>query len=516
MPEHLRALSRKELVRSSGKSDFADDEAFRFRHLLIRDAAYSAMPKEARAELHARFAQWLTRIAGDHIGEYEEILGYHYEQAYRYRAELGPLDAESQQWAVTAAQHLMASGQRAYLRGDGLAAVKLLRSAFDLLPEEHPDRPRFAAEYGLALDITGDLLGLGEILSPELQRARDRGDELGAAQIEVILLSSQTASGELTVQQILDRSAALRDVFKGHGDEWGVARATQEYARHEFFLGHAGAAKELLEDLIRHSPQEIVPPLATFMYYATMYWGATPVSEALARLDEIDIRSSRTSEGVYCRFAGGLNALVGNLAAARELLQRAKQIEGELGRLILQDTVDGHFLGPIEAEAGNFEVAEAALLGAYERMMARGERGFSSTVAGHLGALYVSMGRYEDAERYGQITLELAQPDDSEAQAQGSAVLGRVYAARDEFVEAEKLVRRAVEIAMATDYLERRGTALRDLAEVLVAAGRPVEAREALTKALESYEAKGATAPAAKVRVRLNELQALADQPSRG
>ena len=94
------------------------------------------MPKEARADLHARFAQWLTRIAGDHIGEYEEILGYHYEQAYRYRAELGPLDAESRQWAVDRCPAPLASGQRAYLRGDGRAAVKLLRSAFDLLPED--------------------------------------------------------------------------------------------------------------------------------------------------------------------------------------------------------------------------------------------------------------------------------------------------------------------------------------------------------------------------------------------
>lgn len=45
VPTHLRTLARKELVRPE-RADFAGDEAFRFRHLLIRDAAYGAMPKE--------------------------------------------------------------------------------------------------------------------------------------------------------------------------------------------------------------------------------------------------------------------------------------------------------------------------------------------------------------------------------------------------------------------------------------------------------------------------------------
>jgi tetratricopeptide (TPR) repeat protein len=252
------------------------------------------------------------------------------------------------------------------------------------------------------------------------------------------------------------------------------------------------------------------------MYYATLYWGPTPVDEALAHLAELDTRASLSFEGVYCRFGGGVNALIGNYAVARELLERAREIEGLLGRLVLQDTIDGHFVGPIETAAGNFDIAETAMLGAYERMIARGERGFSSTVAGHLGHLYVQMGRWADAERWGQITLDLAVLDDMEAQAQGHAVLGRVYAARGDFDEGERLARRALEISMSTDYLDRQGSVLRDLAEVMVAAGRMDEARAALDQALETFTRKGATAPAAKVRLRLSELQALADQPSRG
>ena len=67
------------------------DDAFRFRHLLIRDTAYDALPKAARVELHERFADWLEEN-GTSLVELDEILAYHLEQAYRYRKELGASD----------------------------------------------------------------------------------------------------------------------------------------------------------------------------------------------------------------------------------------------------------------------------------------------------------------------------------------------------------------------------------------------------------------------------------------
>ena len=89
----LTALVRKDVIRPD-RSSFPDDDAFRFRHMLIRDAAYRSLPKEARADLHERFAAWLEQVGGPRLHEFEEILGYHLEQAYRCLAELGPLDAD--------------------------------------------------------------------------------------------------------------------------------------------------------------------------------------------------------------------------------------------------------------------------------------------------------------------------------------------------------------------------------------------------------------------------------------
>ena len=86
----LAALVRKELIRPD-RPLLAGEDGFRFRHLLIRDAAYNALPKATRADLHERYAAWLERH-GTVLVELDELLGYHLEQACRYRAELGTPD----------------------------------------------------------------------------------------------------------------------------------------------------------------------------------------------------------------------------------------------------------------------------------------------------------------------------------------------------------------------------------------------------------------------------------------
>ena len=89
--ERLNALVERELV-FPAEARFVDEAAYRFRHVLVRDAAYAAIVKHLRAELHEHFADWLERKVGDRLSEVEEIVGYHIEQAYRYREELGPVD----------------------------------------------------------------------------------------------------------------------------------------------------------------------------------------------------------------------------------------------------------------------------------------------------------------------------------------------------------------------------------------------------------------------------------------
>src|SRR6185436_19555389 len=142
---HLSALVRQELIRPDS-TVFAGDEAFRFRHILIRDAAYEALPKATRARLHERFADWLERRAPDLV-ELDEIVGYHLEQAARYRLELGDHDAEL---AARAAERLLVAGERALQRRDVRASANLLARGLALEP---PERRSVEREWKLVLSL---------------------------------------------------------------------------------------------------------------------------------------------------------------------------------------------------------------------------------------------------------------------------------------------------------------------------------------------------------------------------
>jgi class 3 adenylate cyclase/pSer/pThr/pTyr-binding forkhead associated (FHA) protein len=165
------ALARKAFIQQGG-TPFAGEEAFHFSHILIRDAAYEGMLKEVRADLHERFADWMERKAGERITEYEEILGFHLEQAYRYRGELRPRDGQERRLAQRAADHLAGSGSRALARGDMPAAVNLLERAVSLLPDEDPRRPDLLLKLGIALAETGELGRADALLSERIRQAR--------------------------------------------------------------------------------------------------------------------------------------------------------------------------------------------------------------------------------------------------------------------------------------------------------------------------------------------------------
>ena len=119
----LTGLVRKELVRPD-KAQLTGEDAYRFRHLLIRDAAYEALPKATRAELHELFADWLAEH-GLELVELDEILGYHLEQAHRYRTELGE---ENGGLGVRAAERLTSAGRRSLMMGDGARRCQPARS----------------------------------------------------------------------------------------------------------------------------------------------------------------------------------------------------------------------------------------------------------------------------------------------------------------------------------------------------------------------------------------------------
>src|SRR5262249_60084367 len=120
-------------------------EALRFHSLLIRDAVYESVPKRVRAVWHERLAGWLAQTVGEQVGQYEEILGHHLEQAFRYHMELGPLDDHAREIGREGAEYLRSAGRRAFARGDMDVAAGLLRGAVRPLEGRESLAPRAPA-----------------------------------------------------------------------------------------------------------------------------------------------------------------------------------------------------------------------------------------------------------------------------------------------------------------------------------------------------------------------------------
>ena len=218
-----------------------------FRHLLIRDAAYDAIPKTTRAELHERFAAWLD-AAGGSLGEQDEIVGYHLEQAYRYRLELGA-DGRTR----AAARRRRRSAPRGRRRA-GVSAERLL--GVDQSPRAGVRRCSLSTihcelsilpDLGSALGEAGDMNGARAHFDEAIERASALGDEQMRMHAVVERVVDQRRMHDREEARRARQSRALV-VFEAAGDERGLSRAWQLLARGALLVeGSSGMPSESLE-----------------------------------------------------------------------------------------------------------------------------------------------------------------------------------------------------------------------------------------------------------------------------
>ncbi|MEP6470122.1 MAG: adenylate/guanylate cyclase domain-containing protein [Chloroflexota bacterium] len=489
--DRLASLMRMELVRPD-QASFAGDEAYRFRHLLIRDAAYQALAKQTRSELHERFAAWLQGVASERLAEYEEIIAYHLEQAYRYRTELGPPDGHALTLAERAGALLADAGERADARGDVSATVDLLSRAVDLLPDA-PRRRRLRSRLADRVYEAGDAPRAERILTDAIAEADRAGDEGAGAMARLILsfVYSSTRSSELS--DVLEETERLVAVLTRVGDEAGARLAEAGAAFMLFAMGRAEEAARRAGALVELGDgDELWQQQARQTRGASMVWGPMPIEEAISAT-EAQTASAHGSMSVMGAYLGmaRLRALQGRFAEARELHAKARAAFEDLGnRLLVLSSLDAE--GDIEHLAGN-DAEAARLIGeAYDGMTATGDRSFASTFAAELGLVLLELRQDEDAWRFGTIARETSSSDDVMSQAFGRTVQARVLSRRGEHDAAVPLATEAVEIIGRTDYLDQHGQLLVQLALILREAGKPDEAVAMARQAVAMFEQKGA------------------------
>jgi class 3 adenylate cyclase/tetratricopeptide (TPR) repeat protein len=506
----LLALTRKELIRPD-RAQFAGEDAFRFRHLLIRDAAYHGMPKEARAELHERFADWLTEQASDRLPEYEDILGYHLEQAYRYRTELGPVDEGGRDLQRRAASALAGAAQRGLARDDIHTALGLLRRAIDLTPRESSESRRLRWALADSHQEIGDIaesLQITSDLVEDAQRANDRAIESLARSHRAYLITMTDPS--IPQKAALDEAERAMRTLEEMGDQAGVMRVSRTVSFMTFAMGDVDLSVSLARARYqqakalgdRRETGRAVPAVSGGLYY-----GATPVPEAV---DEIlrmlpDIAGSRLSTAEAMVHLPALYAMQGRFDEARRSGSESKSIFLEMGnRWRLATRV--FFSGPMFMLAGDFEGAERELRESLTWLEEMGDKGFQSTVLPDLAEALIAQGRSEEAEPLIIRSRAIGGSDDIVTQFAWRKALAAVLASRGEFEEAVRLARDAVALADGTGYLSLRGECHARLGDVLRLAGQKEAAQEAFTLALGLFERKGNEVLAAHVRHELASL----------
>jgi predicted ATPase len=217
---HLHSLERKQLVRPSQLATIGE-EMFSFCHLLIELAAYRSMARETRAEPHERFAGWFEGEAAQSTPGFEEVVGYHLEQTYRERRQLGLLNAHSRVLAERAGEWLASAGLQAFGRFDVAAAENLWSRAKSLLPPDHTDLPQVRRYLVEAYEVLGrhahaDAM-LREMLD-ELSADEDRSLEqvIGLERARIRLFTGPDPVSLRTLQVEAERALEPCYYLEGH------------------------------------------------------------------------------------------------------------------------------------------------------------------------------------------------------------------------------------------------------------------------------------------------------------
>jgi tetratricopeptide (TPR) repeat protein len=498
--QHLMALVRRQLIQPDPSASSVED-AFRFKHALIQDAAYNGLPKEVRADLHERLAR---RLGASPDGE-DEIVGFHLEQSYRARFELGLVGERERKLAAEAMARLEAAGRKAFVLGDPAACANLLGRATSLLPPDDPTRLALLPTLGAALFEAGRLADADRVLTEAIERSA--GDELIEARARVerefVRLQAEGGGSVAEAGKVVD--AALR-VFEQWEDELGQCRAWSLRALFDWIQGQVAKADEAWRCAAEHAlhagdERELFEILDWRASAAPV--GPTHVAEAIKRCLDIreQVQSSPVAVAEMLHPLAALHAMQGEFEVARSLVREANAILDELGRMYT--VAVAHHGASVELLAGQPARAEERLRRAYDHLDEMGEKALLATTAGMLAQALYAQGRWDEAERFCVASREAAAAEDLSAQVEWRSVHAKILARQGSREEAETLSRDAVALVAATDLLTYHGDAMLDLAEVLELSGKSAEARAANRGGLELYERKGNLISAERARSRL-------------
>jgi class 3 adenylate cyclase len=504
LDSRLTALVRRGLV---GALRGGDDDTYRFHHVLVRDVVYAGITKEARADLHERFGSWLEQREGP-----DELVGYHFEQAHRYRGEVRPGDPQLVELAQRAGVSLAAAGIRAFRRADRGATVNLLTRAAVLLPRDERRRAEILCELAMAQWNSGNAAAALEALGKAVSIADSfRPEPLLRPRLErsyIELFTDPSGDATAAVEAAQDAIPTFEDL----GDERALGRAWRiiGYVRGPMQGRCADwlKASERAAIHYRRSGWSAAGPLGEVA--AALYYGPTPVLESTEQSEQLlSEATDRLGRASVLAFLGGLAVLATRFDEGFAYLREADVIYGELGEVWSRANNSGRILGRSQRIAGDLESAQKTFHECCETLEQLHDEAALSSIAAELAHVLFDLGASADAAPWVRLAEERAPVGDVIAQFWWRLVKARLLAEGGHGEEADRLAREAVALADTTDALTDRGETLLEHAHVLRLGGRMVEAGGRAEAALALFEEKGNEASARLARSVLADVIAV-------
>jgi class 3 adenylate cyclase/tetratricopeptide (TPR) repeat protein len=469
--EPLDDLLLRDFVLPEPRSSIRAENAYRFKHVLIREVAYSGLSKSARAEHHRAFAGWLKERAGD---ELLEIRAYHLDHAAKLTAELeGSVPIELQH---EAAEALTEAGLRAFAREANRTARHLFVRSVELEPTL---RRRYLAAR--AADRLSDLPAVAREMEEVLAAAIGEGDKWTQGRALVTLAEAVLLRGAdvQAAEQMIDEAL---EVFEP-GDLEGRYRALRARASIAWARGDLAKEEQLMLEGLELARQagrkdfesEASDELASVYLARLELDRAAPLVEQAILLAEQS--GSAEARGRALRFAGQLHLQRGELEDAAAALEGAREHLSEAGAAwALGRTLN--FAAWVARHQGDLTRSERIFRESIRLLATLEDRATLCESQRSLAELLLAEGRVDEAERFALAARETVGPHDVTSLATTAMSLGLVRAAQGRDEEAEELLREAYDTISTTLHRSGQRETLEALAQFLRDRGRDDEAAE--------------------------------------
>jgi class 3 adenylate cyclase/tetratricopeptide (TPR) repeat protein len=465
----LEELLLRDFLLSEPRSTISGETAYRFKHVLIREVAYGGLSKSARANHHARFAEWLQERAGE---ELLEIRAFHLDQACALLAELD--GAPPLELAQETAAALEEAGRRALAREANKSARKLLCRSVELEPTL-PRRYRAA----LAAWRMGDLPAVSDEMEEVCRAAAEAGDHtiqgrgLTALAEVALLRDADLAKARELVDQALEilpedahdaRFLALH--ARGTIAWWEADLADQErYARESLEVARKAGRRD-------HEASAAADLAAVYFARLDFEHGEPLTREAIELAEK---SGSAVARGAGYAERGYLHLLRREYDEAVTAYEEAIELFTEVGAAQRLGRVLNHLAWAVRGR-GELAAAEKRFRESIRVLQPVEGRGSLCESQRALAQLLVEQGRLDEAERFALLARETVGPGDRTSIATTTMALGLVRAAQGRDAEAEQLLRQALETMDGTDFKRIEIELLDPLVQFLRDRGRDEEA----------------------------------------